>query len=153
MLTDAGLGAAKAGQIAGLIGIAAMAGRLLVGALLDRLPPSAVTAGVFVLAALGMVMLASGGAALAVPGALILGLAIGAEVDLLAFHTARYFRPEHFGQANGSLYALFLVGGGLGPAIFAGVYDFTQAYQAAFYAAAFLLAVSGIISARLPEPS
>ena len=54
---------------------------------------------------------------------------------------ARSERPEHFGRANGALYALFLVGGGLDPLIFAGAYDFTQAYRAAFYAAAVLLTI------------
>jgi len=79
MLTDWGLSPAKAGAIAGLIGVTTIGGRLLVGALLDRVPPLAVTAGVFLIVAGGLATLDLGGSAYAILGALVLGLAIGAE--------------------------------------------------------------------------
>jgi hypothetical protein len=51
MLTDWGLSARKAGAAAGLIGAAAIAGRLLVGLLLDPVAPLVVTAGILLLVA------------------------------------------------------------------------------------------------------
>lgn len=150
MLTDLGLSPVRAGGIAGLIGVAAIIGRLVIGWLIDRLSPNLVTGGVFVLAAVGLVTFASGGVALAVPGALITGLVIGAEVDLLAFHTARYFPRHAFGQANGLLYALFLIGGGIGPVLSGLLYDLTGGYHAFPLTAAGLLSVAGAIGFRLP---
>lgn len=62
-------------------------------------------------------MLAVGGTGLAVPGALIIGLSLGAEVDLMAFLTGRYFPRAVYGQTYGALYALVLIGSAIGPAL------------------------------------
>lgn len=150
MLSDAGLAPAQAGKIAGLIGLSAMVGRLLIGFMLDRMRSQLVTAGVLAIAAGGMLLMAAGGTAMAVPGALVLGFAIGAEVDLLAFHTARYFPSKVFGQANGTLYGLFLIGGGIGPVLGGALFDWSGSYQAALVMAAILLAVTSVIGLRLP---
>ncbi len=77
MLTDWGMSAGKAGATAGFIGVAAIAGRLLVGLLLDRAAPLSVTGGMFVIVAGGLVMLALVGPAFAIAGGAVLGLAVG----------------------------------------------------------------------------
>lgn len=149
MLTDAGFSPARAGQTAALIGVAAIVGRLAAGWLLDRLPPQLVTAGLFGIASLGLALLAVGGAGLAVPGALIIGLSVGAEVDLMAFLTGRYFPRAVYGQTYGALYALFLIGGAIGPALSGYLFDVTDDYRLSLLTAAVLLAMAAFLATRL----
>ncbi len=149
MLTDAGLAPGKAGAIAGLIGITAIGGRVLAGWLLDRLPAARVTAGLFVFVAAGLALLAWGGVAFAIPGALIAGFAIGAENDLLAFLVGRYFRRQVYGLAYGALYGAFLIGGAVGPVLSGILFDATASYRTSLLVAAGLLVVAAIASLGL----
>ncbi len=144
MLTDAGLTPEAAGGIAALIGITAIAGRVVAGALLDRLPAGLVTAGLFLLAALGFSLLAFGGITFAIPGALIAGFAIGAENDLLAFLVGRYFPRATYGQAYGALYGVFLLGGAIGPALSGYLFDLSGNYQLSLLSAAGLLVLAAM---------
>lgn len=144
MLTDLGLSPAKAGQTASLIGVAAIGGRLVAGFLLDRLPAALVTGCLFLLAASGLTTLALGGVEVIALGALITGLAIGAEVDLMAFLVSRYFPRAVFGQAYGSLYALFLIGGAIGPASYGYFFDWRGDYHLALLFGASLLVLAAL---------
>jgi MFS family permease len=146
MLTDWGLSARKAGATAGLIGAAAIAGRLLVGLLLDRVAPLVVTAGVFLLVAGGLVLLGLAGPTFAVAGAVVLGLAVGAEVDLIAFLVGRYFLSALYGQTYGALYAVFLIGGALGPAISGYSQQATGDYRASLFGAGGCLIAAAALS-------
>ena len=149
MLTDSGLSPARAGGIAALIGVAAILGRLGAGTALDWLAAPLVTAALFAIAATGILLLAVGGSRVAVPGALIAGLAVGAEGDLIAFLTARYFGRARYGQAYGVLYALFLIGAAIGPALLGALFDATGGYRMPFTVAGALLVVAAILAMRL----
>ena len=146
MLTDWGLSARKAGAKAGLIGATAIAGRLLVGLLLDRVAPLVVTAGVFLLVASGLVLLGLAGPPFAVAAAVMLGLAVGAEVDLIAFLVGRYFLSALYGQTYGAIYAVFLIGGALGPAISGYSQQATGDYRASLFGAGGCLIVAAALS-------
>jgi MFS family permease len=52
-----------------------------------------------------------------------LGLIGGAEFDLVAFMTARYFGQRHFSELYGIQYAAFGVGAGFAPAIYGAIND------------------------------
>ena len=149
MLTDAGLAPNRAGGIAALIGVAAIAGRLLTGWLLDRLAPELVTTSLFAVVAVGLLVHAVGGPTMAMIGALVVGLAVGAEVDLLGFLTGRYFRREDYGQAYGALYMLFLAGGAVGPALAGFAFDALGSYKAWLVIAAAMLGVASVLASRL----
>ena len=149
MLSDWGLSPAAAGGIAALIGVAAIAGRLVTGLLIDRFPAYAITALLFLAAAAGLLILGLGGLRFAVPGALITGFAIGAEVDLIAFLVARHFSPLAYGKAYGAIYMSFLVGGAIGPAISGFLNDATGSYAASLVAAAMVLGASAAVAWRL----
>jgi MFS family permease len=149
LLTDGGMAPAKAGGIAAVIGLAAIVGRLLVGVLLDRIAPAAVAIGLFLLAATGGVMLGLAGVTYAFAAALVLGLSVGAEGNLIAVLTARHFAASHYGQAYGALYALFLVGGAVGPAAIGFLFDKTGGYQIPMFAAAGALALASLAAIRL----
>ena len=151
MLTDAGLSPARAGAITALIGGAAIGGRLVTGWLLDRLSPERVTASMFALVACGLLMLAIGGVGLAIPGAAIVGLAVGAEVDLMAFLTARHFSRADYGQTYGALYALFLGGGAIGPVLGGHLFDVTGSYRLWLMTAAAALGLAAMLSIGLSK--
>jgi MFS family permease len=149
MLSDWGLSPAAAGGLAALIGIAAIAGRLIAGLLIDRFPAYAITIIMFLCAAAGLVMLGVGGVGFAAPGALVTGFAIGAEVDLIAFLVARHFPPTAYGKAYGAIYSAFLIGGAIGPALSGFLKDATGDYRVSLLVAAALLVGAAAVAWRL----
>ena len=50
-------------------------------------------------------------------GAVLCGMGIGAEIDLMAFFISRYFGLKAYGKIYGVMFALFNIGTGLGPAL------------------------------------
>lgn len=154
MLTDRGMSAVSAAAIASAIGIAVIGGRLATGALLDRFDPAWVAALLLALSGSGMAMLWLGDPAFAIPGALASGLAVGAEVDLLAYLVARQFPLSRYGAAFGGVFCFFLIGGALGPAIAGALYDWTGDYQIwLIVATACLLLAAAIALAGRGRPS
>ena len=75
----------------------------------------------------------------------LIGLAAGAELDLMAYLTARYFGPRHYAKIYAVLYALLAVAGGVAPMLFARLYDRTASYTASFHVAAALLVVGAVL--------
>jgi MFS family permease len=61
--------------------------------------------------------------------AIFLGLAIGAEIDMLGFFVSRYFGRRSFGTLYGLVFAAFTTGVGIGPAILGFGYDRFQSYD------------------------
>jgi predicted MFS family arabinose efflux permease len=108
---------AAAAGTAAIIGLASVVGRLSVGFLLDRLAPGLVATGVMTASAAGALALWQFGAPAAPISAALLGLAAGAEVDLIAFLTARYFGQRAYGAIYGWQYSVFAMGYGLSPFI------------------------------------
>ena len=149
MLSDWGFSPAGAGGVASLIGVAAIVGRLAAGLLIDRYPAAIVTVALLLCAAAGLLMLGLGGVTFAAPGAIVTGLAIGAEVDLIAFLVARHFPPLAYGKAYGAIYMAFLIGGAAGPALSGYLRDRTGDYQASLVIAAILLACAAAVASRL----
>jgi len=142
MLMDSGLSPARAGLAAALIGVSTIAARLMTGALLDRFPAFLVACGIMAAAALGLVLLALGGVAVALPGALVIGLAVGSEVDLIAFLVGRHFPKSVYGQFYGAVYAVFLLGAAIGPAVSGYLREATGDYRAWLFVAAGLLVLA-----------
>ncbi|PJG47360.1 hypothetical protein CAF53_03230 [Sphingobium sp. LB126] len=149
MLSDAGLDAARAGHIAALIGFSAMAGRLAAGFMLDRVAPHNVATALMIVAGLGLTGLAIGGAKVAVAGALIVGLAVGAEVDLISFFCGRHFDRARYGQVYGAIYAAFFIGGAVGPALSGYLRDWSGDYATALGISAGLLFIAGALASRI----
>jgi MFS family permease len=150
MLTDSGLTPPQAGAIASLIGVSVIVGRLVVGFLLDRFRASYITAALFLVAGVGFLILGLGGPAYAKLGAIITGLAIGAEVDLIAYLIGRLFARQIYGLAYGLVYAVFLVGGAIGPYLAGRLYDFSGDYVSWLMTASSLLMAAGLLSLFIP---
>ena len=61
---------------------------------------------------------------------LLVGLAAGAEQDLMAFLVAKYFGLKNYGVIYGVMYSSFALGAGFAPAIVGRVFDSTGSYDA-----------------------
>ena len=156
MLSDAGLSPARTGAIAGIVGIAVIFGRIFTGLLLDRIAASRVTAGLFFVSATGLTLLGVGGAQIAVFGALAIGLAIGAEIDLLSYLISRLFPAASYGTAYGALYGVFLLGAAIGPVLTGYLFDATGGYAAPLFLSAAMLTIAGLLALRIqsaPDPA
>jgi MFS family permease len=144
LLTDAGLSRNVAARIAGLMGFAIIAGRLSVGVFVDRIHGPYVAAVYLLFPVLGCVVLALSTitAGVAMAAVVMIGLAAGAEVDLIAFLISRYFGLKAYGAIYGWLLVPFGLGAGLGPLLSGWMYDRHGNYMPTLYGAA-LVFVSG----------
>ena len=117
LLRGHGLTALEASGAASLVGLFVVFGRAGCGVLLDRFWASAVAATFFVLA--GFACLGLRAPHLEAPilwaSAAAIGLAAGAEFDVLPYLASRYFAVEHVSMALGLLSMFFYVGAALGP--------------------------------------
>jgi MFS family permease len=130
MLTDRGLSAQSAAFAASLFGGALLVGRVGAGYLLDRFFAPYVAACFFCGPTLGIFLLWSGVAGgLAFVAAVLVGLGLGAEVDLIAYLVSRYFGLRAFGEIYGYVFAVFALGGGIGPLLMGGGFDATGSYS------------------------
>jgi len=144
LLTDRGMTIEAAVFGVTVMGIAMAISRVVVGFMIDRYFAPYVAFGVFLLAAGGLGLLASGAVgSSAYVAAFLIGLGFGAETDLMGFLVTRYFGLRNFGQIYGVVLGAFLIGTGLGP------YILNVAYvQAGDYVQALTVATAlGIIAA------
>ncbi len=151
MLIDQGLTAADAARYAGLIGVSVIVGRLVVGALVDRFWAPLVAAIFLSAPAIAALMLSA-----AAPPAFIIsvsmvliGLAAGAELDLMAFLVSRYFGLKHYGALYGALYVSFSIGAGLAPVTFGKVFDAVGSYGPVLTIVAAMSAGGGLLMLTL----
>ncbi|MDB2668788.1 MFS transporter [Alphaproteobacteria bacterium] len=151
LLLDSGMTPAQAGGIAGLMGISVMVGRLIIGWALDHIFAPYVVVVVFVAVAGFCLLLGIGGIGYAVITAIALGFAVGAEVDLIGYFTARYFGMAHYGSIYGSQYSIFILGAGISPIFTGYIWDVTGNYDIALFIAAGLLIPTAIIALTLPR--
>ena len=151
-LGDAGVSAGTAGLIASSAGIVQIFSRLLSGWLVDRFYAPRVAATIMTVAGLCIAGLAILGAPAAPLGPIAFGIAMGAEIDLIGYMTARYFGMRAYGRLYGLLYAATMVGAGLSPIFFGSIYDATRSYTAALYAASGMLLLSAILFVSLRPP-
>jgi hypothetical protein len=67
-----------------------------------------------------------------VMAALMIGLAAGAELDLMAYLCSCYFGLRHYAKIYAVLYAILAIASGTAPVLFARVYDRTRSYRLSF---------------------
>lgn len=131
LLTDRGVTAAVAAGVASIFGFATFGGRIMIGFLVDKFDARLIAVVFFAISAAGLALLAVPLPAWAMIGpALLLGGSLGAEVDMLAYLTSRYFGLKSFAQIFGVLFGAVLVAMGMGPVAFGLVFDLTGSYQA-----------------------
>ena len=151
LLQDAGLNAKQAGQMGAVLGLSVMVARLFIGFIIDRIFAPYVAAVAFGCVALGCLALGLGGIEYAMVAAIALGFAVGAEVDLIGYFTARYFGLAHYGAIYGLQYSIFIFGAAIGPVYTGYIWDVTGNYDLALIIAAALMVPVVAIALTLPK--
>ena len=150
LLTDRGVSPQTATGMVGIAGVALIGGRLFAGFLLDRIHAPYVAAAFFLAPLIGIIVLLSTlGAEGAAVGTMLIGIGLGAEVDLIAFLLSRYLGMRAFGEIYGYFFALFMLGAGLGPFAMGVSFDRTGSYKLMLVCYAFALALASLPILRL----
>jgi len=151
MLIDRGITRTDAAEYAGLIGLSVIIGRLVVGFLLDYFWAPLIAA-IFLAAPLfsayilGSSIESSFYISLSM---IIIGLAAGAELDLLAFLVSRYFGLLDYGKLYGALYIFFSLGAGFAPVTFGKTFDIFGNYSLVLNIVAVMSVCSGMLMLTL----
>jgi MFS family permease len=150
LLTDRGLSAQNAALATSLLGGAVLLGRVGTGYLLDRFLTSSVAVCFFCGATLGIFLLLSGTAGgLAFVAAILVGLGLGAEGDLMAYGVSRYFGLRAFGEIYGYAFAAFGLGAMVGPLLMGMSFDATGSYRLALGVFVAITLIAAGLMARL----
>lgn len=150
LLVDRGISPKIAAGAMAFAGFALTGGRLLAGYLLDRIYAPYVAA-IFVAMPLAGIalLLASPAPESAAVAIVLVGMGLGAEVDLIAFLLSRYLGMRSFGEIYGYLFAVFMLGSGVGPYLMGLAFDKTGSYNIALTALCFALVLSCSLLLRL----
>jgi MFS family permease len=148
LLTDRGVSAQSAAFASSLSGGTVLIGRVWAGHLLDRFFAPYVTMSFFLALTLGLLLLWSGASgSVAFVAAMLVGLGLGAEVDIIGYLVGRYFGLLAFGEIYGYVFAAFYLGAGVGPLLMGRGFDATGSYS--FVLGTFViltLVASGLLS-------
>ena len=142
-----GLDAETAAGVMGILGIGIFVGRLTTGFLLDRFWQGFVAFPLLCLPAISMFILMDQTVTfqLAAIAGFLLGFAAGAESDLIAYLTGRYFGMAHYGKVYGMLYMPFGLFSAASPIIYASVFDSTGSFDGALFWAMFGFVIGGAL--------
>ena len=152
LFLDLGAEASSAAKIASLLGLATIAGRIGVGMLLDRLPANLVTMATLLLASAGALLLYAFGLQFAPAAVMLLGLAAGAEVDLVAYLCSRHFGTRSYGAIYGLVYSVFVLGYGLSPFFVGLARDNLGNYDAALLGSMAAVGTAAVLALFLKVP-
>lgn len=150
LLRDRGIPVATATRLLSVAGLALIGGRMLAGFLLDRIHAPYVASVFFTMPLMGIVvlLLSSRPGADAV-GTVLIGMGLGAEVDMIAFMLSRYLGMRRFGEIYGYFFAIFMVGAGGGPFLMGASYDRFGSYRPMLTYFAVGLALASLLILRL----
>jgi MFS family permease len=134
-----------AAWIASVAGFASIAGRLGTGALLDRFPGYLVGAVAYLLPIVACLLLLIAGTDLRaqVAAAIIFGLSMGAELDVVSYLTTRYFGMKHIGTLLGVVMSTTSAGLATGPLVAGIIFDRFDGYGPFMIITIGLMLVSG----------
>jgi OFA family oxalate/formate antiporter-like MFS transporter len=156
LLVDRGLGAAEAAKLFGLYGLCVIFGRLLSGWLLDKFWAPAVGFVLLLAPTCATLMLGSGVHTIAAIATAIclMGVAGGAEFDLIAYLTGRYFGRRNFAALYAGQYAIFGATSGIAPALYGAFHDATGSYAVVMWISSGLFLSAGaalLLLGRYPD--
>jgi MFS family permease len=150
ILTSRGIAASSAAAAMSALGASQTLTRLLSGYVLDKTSRAAVASVWYALATGGAVLLCFAHTSYAgITVGLLAGTAWGAENELAAYFTARYFGLRAYGLILGTFFTVFALGGMPGVMLTAHVFDTYGNYNYALIAMAGCLALSSVVAACL----
>jgi MFS family permease len=151
-MTDRGMTPANAALVQSTLGLSIVFSRIVIGYLIDRFFAPHIALACFALTAIGLAVLAGGATySLAFIAAIFIGLSFGAEIDLLAFLTSRYFGVANFGKVYGILFMSFLIGTSFGPYTYGLVYEMTGSYTWILATCVPIILIAAIATGLLPR--
>ncbi|AZG46606.1 MFS transporter [Gordonia insulae] len=131
MTTDKGIGRGTAVVILSVLSLSSVLARLVVGYLLDRVFAPIVGSVIFALCAVGVsLLILPTTTTLLFAGAILVGFALGAEGDMAAYMTSRYFPKHSYARVLGCVYFLYAMGSAFGIFLLGQVYGATGSYAA-----------------------
>jgi predicted MFS family arabinose efflux permease len=147
IVIDSGLPAGKAPAFLSLLATSVLLSRLAVGWALDQYAAEWVAATVLLLAALGMLiwLFAPKSMPFALCSVGLIGLSIGAELDLLSFFCARLFGLRHYAAIYGGLAVFFYTGIAAGGVAYGIIHDALNNYHVAIGLSATLLVIAAAL--------
>ena len=151
LLTDRGMAAGRAALTVSMLGGASVAGRVVTGWLLDRLP-GAWVAFVFLMFASGGILLLARLASfpLGCTAAVLMGLGAGGTSSTTPYLLTRYFGLRSFPTLYGLTWTFYAIAGGAGPVLLGRVFDRTGSYTSALTILGFASAVGAAVMLLLP---
>jgi MFS family permease len=151
MMGDNGVAKGEAVKIAQMIGVSLLVARLTVGYLIDKMPAQPIAAACFAIPAIGCYLLMGGGHGPAIVAVILVGVALGAELDLIAFFTSRYFGMKNYGRIYGWQYVFYTLGAGVSPLAFGIAYDKLGSYDPVLIASSVGLVIAGGLMLTMPK--
>jgi len=129
IVTDRGGSTGLATGAVMLLGLGSLSGRLLTGLVLDRIAFGIVGGAAFALQGIGALLLWTGSSGTAVLVAMfIVGLATGAELDIVPFALRRAFGMRSYGKLFGVVFALYQLGPVFGAPLMGASFDRLGSY-------------------------
>ncbi len=153
LMSDRGYAFSDAAKAGSLLGVAVLSARLLSGFLLDRMPVTRIAAIAFLTGGAGILVLWSGaGGAAPFAAAFCMGVASGAEGDILPFACRRYFGLRAYGQLYGIIGSAFTLGAVVGPVVMGVAFDRGGGYGPMLLTFAVLCVLAAVASLALGRP-
>lgn len=133
------------------IGAGQFAGRFLSGYLLDRFQTPKIGVAVILLAFLGVGALDLGHTLpLLAGGAFFLGLGLGADLEVAAYFSSRFFGMKNFGSLYSLIFGPFIIGNGVGGLAMGWARDHFGNYDNGVVAAEVAFLLAGLLIFLLP---
>lgn len=130
--TDQGVSRLTALSILSTVSTASIVSRFFVGAMLDRIFAPLLSAAIFAICAVGVFILTNTGAGTTMfLGAMLIGVGLGAEGDIIAYIVSRYVPKPSYARIVGIMMFLYAQGGAFGIFALSLSYNLTGTYTLA----------------------
>lgn len=153
LFRDAGIAAQTAAMLTSLVGVLSIVARVISGRLFDYIfaPYIGFVLCLCGIAAIVLLLGAPGTVWVAILVAILIGGGAGAESDLLAYVSGRYFGLRALGTLYGYVFCAVMLGTAIGPFIFGKMYDAFGSYDEVLIGAAVFVGLSGLLMLSLPR--
>jgi MFS family permease len=131
VMTSLGFPRTEAAAIAGLVGLASFIGRISTGFLIDRFNSDIVAGTLVLFPVISCLLLLNvdGSVMIASIAVFLLGLSLGAEVDVVAYLAAEKFGTARYGTIFGFINAGWFLATAIGPLLISLSYDMNGNYE------------------------
>jgi MFS family permease len=128
LLTDRGMSLRHSAEALSLLGACGLAGRMALGLVLDKVSAVRVSLLLFVVTAIGLVLLSQGSSHTAFVAIALLGFAAGGESDITPYLLSRYFGLRSFATLYGMAWTAFAAGAAVGSTLMGKLFAVTGGY-------------------------